>query len=227
MPICEEIVCSEHGVAIRTENANYFSLGVNLHGCAFASTAVNSPKWTQAVLEGRLTEAKEIFEEETRGHTSPTKIVSEMLPHVATKQDWIKRLTQAQEKWMGYNVIVADKNGACVVETFGERTHVRELKDCDVITNHFLELPHGPKKITDYPSTFERLNYAQGLVSSCQSIDDIFEVIKPQDTQRQKQIWRSGVFKTQSSAVIEIAKTQLWHSTGLDEDYKNYLQGSN
>lgn len=218
----EEVVQTSEFIAVRTKGSNYYSLGVNKNGCAFASTAVNSVEWTSIAGQGNITEAKKLFEDENHGLVSPTVIISELLPHTTDIKFWIEKLMQSHTYWMGYNVIVADKNQALVVETYADKTHIRKLMDKDVVTNHFLELDHGSKKYQDYPNSYDRLKYVSNLIQSVEELNQLKEIIKPADLSRQKEIWRNNAFYTVSSSILDLNKCVLLYSKGLHDEYKEY-----
>lgn len=222
IPAPEEIVQTRDFIAVRTTGADYFSLGINTCGCAFVSTAVNSPAWTTAAAQGNLEKARELFAEENHGLESPTRMLSALLASTTDIRLWLNRLTTDHPPWMGYNVIVADRNRAFVVETYGFRTHVRQLRDRDVITNHFLYLEHGARRYEDYPSSYDRLQYAATLMQNAETLDTIKEIIKPSDVSRQKEIWRTNAFTTVSSSILDLQSERVLYAAGLHDDYEAY-----
>ena len=58
-PTEEVMVVKPDLITVKTEGADYFSLGTNKNGCAFVSTAVNTPRWTTLASEGKKKEAEE------------------------------------------------------------------------------------------------------------------------------------------------------------------------
>ncbi len=219
----EEIVATGDYVAVRSVGDEYFSLGVNRHGFAFVSTAINSPQWTQLVEQGEAEKAKTVFADERRGQHSPTKHLSQHFTEIRSIEDALALFRDADKPWMGYNVVMADGTGATVLETFENTTHQYALKSRDIVTNHFRGLDHGAKTFDDYPSTFERHAYVGEYLAEIESREDLEKVIHPSDDAgRAARIWRKGAFSTVSSSVIEIGARQVYYADGLDHNYAPY-----
>lgn len=207
----EEVVQTPSVLAVRTVGADYYSLAINQFGCAFVSTAVNSVSWTQAILAGRTEEAETIFKTENEGLVSPTFVISELMSQTHQVGELLDVLLSGKFKWMGYNVVLADTRQACAVETHRDHVYVRRLEDRDVVTNHFQYLDHGPQKHDDYPSSFERLDYAKNALMATKSVRDVLEVMNPIDEDERQKVWRTGKFVTVSSSVIDIPNLKLCH----------------
>ena len=172
--------------------------------------------------QGLVDEAKQIFHNENKGLYYPTALISDLLPGTTDISLWIDRLIRGHRPWMGYNVVVADKNRAFVIETHAQKTNVRELKEREVITNHFLELDHGPRQYDDYPNSFDRMSYAAKLLRNAENINDLKEIIKPSDPRCQAEIWRDNAFCTVSSSIIDLNKFLLFYARGVHENYQEY-----
>jgi hypothetical protein len=222
-PAEEEIVRGAGFLAVRTKGADYFSLAVNRHGVAFVSTAVNSPDWTQAIEEGRTSNAKSILMSERRGQTSPTKAISKHIADAKSIDDLLVILERPGHSWAGYNVVMADREKAVVLEASGGQTHRRILEKRDVITNHFTVLDHGAKTHDDYPSSFERLAYGRRHLDQLSSFADLVGVVHPSDDPgRAKEIWRTGAFHTVSSAVIDLSALSVFFTPSLDDEFHDH-----
>lgn len=206
---------------MRTVGTDYYSLAINQFGCAFVSTAVNTVSWTQAVIAGKIQEADSIFKIENEGLISPTRVLSEILPQARSVGDLLDVLLSGKSKWMGYNVVLIDSHQACAVETYREHVYVRRLADQDAITNHFQYLDHGPKIRDDYPSSFDRLDYAKESLNSVASIQDIFEIVNPMDDESRNLMWRQGTFTTVSSSIIDVPNFKIYHCQ-KDGSYQVY-----
>jgi hypothetical protein len=222
-PTEEEFVRGSGHLAVRTKGADYFSLAVNRHGVAFVSTAVNSPDWTRAVEEGRADDAKSIMEAERKGQTSPTKAISEHISDARNIDDLLAILERPGPSRMGYNVVMADREKAAVLEVFGTQTHRRWLEKRDVITNHFTDLDHGAKTHDDYPSSFERLAYGRHHLDQLSSFADLADVVHPSDDpERAEEIWRKDVFRTISSTVIDLSAPSIFFTPSLDDEFHGH-----
>ncbi len=216
----EEIVHEREFIAIRTKNADYYSLGLNKYGVAFVSTAVNTPEWTALAAAGRTDEALRLSKKENEGLTSPIITVSSMLPEAKSIFEIRSELAKNKKKWKGYNVILADNHDAVVLEVHDREIHERKLKSRDAITNHFKFVSHGPQKISDYASSFYRLKFAEKKIQETTSIKDFYEILKYAPSDIDQQIWREGHFATVSSTIIDLYKLCLYYSASSNGDYK-------
>jgi hypothetical protein len=199
----EEIVTDDKIMGCRTEGTDYFSWGMNKYGCSFVSTAVNTPKWGHLIYEKKFDEAAIQFKHENEGLVSPMKMISDMLHDVKRVDDWIEALHKSKDLYKGYNLLIADCQRAYHIELYQDRREIRELTASEVITNHFKVIDHGPKIESDYPSTFRRFNYASSRINGIKTTGDVCEMLKPASEEDRKKIWRSGVFYTVSSSVID------------------------
>lgn len=223
LPTEEEIVVEKNLKAVRAKGADYFSCAVNSSGCAFVSTAVNGPAWTQAVESDNQELAKRLCTEERKGLEGPTCIVSEMIGSVKSIDEILARLTSQRAGWYGYNVVLADRSRAVVVETQGHRSAVRPLSAKDCVTNHFHELKgHGPQKPADYPNSYARFEYVQNRLETINGRDDLFKAANPRDPKLSKAIWRQGAFHTVSSTVLSIDDFSLFYSASRGAAFERY-----
>jgi hypothetical protein len=219
----EEIHKTSDVIAVRSVGADYFSLGINRHGVAFVSTAINSPAWTAAVMEGKPELARAIEMDERRGLSSPTKLISAHLHAAPNAESLIQRLTQSGAAWLGYNVILADRDGATVVEVHADRHSVRRLADRDAITNHFRDLDQiGPQRFEEYPNSYSRLEYAREHLDRIGSLDDLKRVLRPQDSLTAERIWRTGAFHTVSVSVLDLQKRALMYACGREGSFTHH-----
>ena len=216
----EEVVVVKPGlIAVKTEGADYFSLGTNKHGCAFVSTAVNTPRWTALASEGKKKEAEEQFKKENEGLESPIKLVSKYLSEVTCVEEWMDKILESGRKFMGYNLLLSDRGKAVHIELHGSDSHVTWIDDEVVICNHFQHLDHGPKKVEDYPNSFERFEAAEKSIMDFISLEDIFKTLKPQYGNKKNNFWRQGDFFTVSSSVIDLDTCALYYTSSPKEDY--------
>jgi SAM-dependent methyltransferase len=215
----EEIIVDEKIIACRTRGADYYSWGVNKYGCAFVTTAINAPYWTKLIYEGKNEEAARQYAFENKGLKSPITLISQMLPDIKQVEMWLEALETSQELWMGYNLLVAGCDKAYAVELYRDQHHIRELKEQEVITNHFQFINHGPKKESDYPSTFHRLEYGNERILTAGCLDDVIFMLRPNGEEEQKRIWRDGKFSTISSSVIDYKKGYVHYAKAGDESY--------
>ncbi len=225
----EEIVSSNSTLAARTVGSNYYSWGMNINGCAFVSTAVNTPKWCKLVYSGKQKEADDQYRLENEGLSSPMEVVSSMLANVNNVQQWIDALNDSRLMFMGYNILVADTQSAYLVEVYQEKRVMRKLTQNEAITNHFQTVDHGPEKNEDYPSTFRRLEYASSKIKDVDSTSDILQIVKPLDnSDKTIQIWRNGgVFETISSSIIDFGEGTVCYAKSTEDQLTNLrLQNS-
>ena len=218
--VTEELVARDDVLACRTMGADYFSWGMNGSGCGFVSAAINTPKWTRLVYEGRYEEADRKLIEENAGLQRPMRVISELLPEVRSIDEWIDALESSRDGYMGYNIVVADAEKSALVEVHGDNRSVCELVGRDVATNHFQMLRHGPKMPLEYASSFRRLEYGKRLIAQANTVTEVCEIMKPTDRQRQKEIWRKGTFMTISSSVLLLKQKKALYSTALESDYQ-------
>lgn len=224
-PEVEEIVQTADVLAVKTSGADYYSLGLNRHGCAFVSTAINNPEWTDVVESGRDEEAQRIMARDTLGLISPTVLVSRLLSTVRSVDEWIAAIKEAGTPWRGYNVVLADAAGAWLVETYRDAVAARPLPTRAVVTNHFREIDFGPRVPQDYPNSYARYDYAQEHVASIGGVADLAEVIRPQDLARRSRIWREGIFRTISSSILDFKNGRLLYTAQCDLPYREYGLG--
>jgi uncharacterized protein with NRDE domain len=217
--ISEVTVIKPEFLAVKAEGADYYSLGVNRNGCAFVSAAVNTPEWTALATQGKDEEAEIQFKKENKGLCSPMLSVSKYLREARTVKDWLEVILNENGSFMGYNVILADEERAAHVEFYRKDHHVRWLDKETVVSNHFMKLEHGPKKPEDYPSSFKRLELASGMIKDAISIEDIFQMLKTQYVHPDEGLWRTGIFPTVSSSVLDIEARSLYYSSEHDKDY--------
>ncbi|MBF0465642.1 MAG: hypothetical protein HQK88_12770 [Nitrospirae bacterium] len=215
----EEILTDNGIIACRTKGDSYYSWGLNMFGCAFVSTAVNSPKWTSLIYENKLREAASLYEAENRALFIPTEVVSKTLPEVKTVRQWVDALTDTHRLSRGYNILVCDPQNAFHVEMYRDNISVRDVTQSLTVTNHFQSLKAGPAAEDDYPSSFRRLRYGNEHLPGVQSTPGILEMMKPSMPARQREIWRSAPFKTISSAVIDVTNGIVYYSRALEQEY--------
>jgi len=217
--INEVVVVKPDLIAVKTEGEDYFGLGTNRHSCTFVSSAVNSALWTSLASAGKVEEAAELFKKENEGLTNPAAKVSQYLPGVTTVDEWLDKILDSGGEYMGYNLLLADKEKAVHVELYGKEWHVSQIDDMAVISNHFKHLGYGPKKVQDYPSSFERCEAGERAIRSFVSLEDFFRALKPQDGKGQSLFWRNGNFRTISSSIIDLDTNAVYYATSPKEEY--------
>lgn len=215
----EELVREPDFFAVRTRGTNYFSLGLNRNGVAFVSTAINTPKWTAAASRGLHQGAQEQFQRENEGLTSPTAELSRVLPTAASIGDFLEVIKGPGKRWMGYNLVLADRKNAMVLEVHGDRVHERNLAPKATVTNHFLHVAHGPRAYEDYPSSFERLKLCEQRMPMVQELEEVQGLLKESGEEEPKQIWRFGNFATISSTILDLGKLGVYYTDNLERPY--------
>lgn len=208
----EEIITNDKIIAGRTIGDDYYSWGLNQHGCAFVTAAINTPTWTRLIAADDLAGAGQQYKLENEGLQSPIRLVSKMLPDVKNVEMWIENVSSDPTLWMGYNVLVADHNGAYIVELYKDTHAIRKLDDSAVITNHFQVLDHGPKHLLDYPSSFNRLQLGQEHIAKSAMITDIADLLMSNKGDDDTRIWREGIFFTVSATMIEFNNGRIHYA---------------
>ncbi len=217
----EEIIADNRIIACRTQGDNYYSWGVNRYGCAFVSAAINTPKWTRLMNDGRLEEANDQYQSENEGLLSPMILISEMLSEVKHVESWLEKLESSNHSWMAYNLLVTDIHRGFLIELHKEECHIRELNSREVVTNHFNFINHGPVKDSEYPSSFGRFNLGNERVARADSIEDIHQLLSFQDGKDGENIWREGIFSTVSSSIINFQKSHVSYAKSPHENYSH------
>ncbi len=216
----EEVVATDDILAVRTKGADYFSLGINKHGCAFVSTAVNSPEWTAAIERGEVENAKAIMAAETEGKEGPTWWLSRLLPEVKSVDEWLQHLKDADIRWRGYNLLMVDRTKAVHVEAYDDQLHITPLDSRYIVTNHFRHLSWGAKKRAEYANSFNRFDYAVEKLDAIKDREGLFETIAPSADADRKRIWRKDNFQTISSTVIDLEGGRLFRCFGAGQPFE-------
>jgi len=215
----EVVVLNPEFLAVKTEGADYFSAGINKHSCAFASTAVNTPEWTAKASEGKMDEASVQFKKENEGLVSPMIYVSEYLPEATGIDKWLERVLNSGKHFMGYNLLLCDNVKTVHVELYRNEHHVTEISGSAVVSNHFNNLDHGPKKDEDYPSSFERYSAIEDCIGNIITLEDVFNTLKPLHGNNENVFWRTGNFFTVSSSVFDLDTYALYYTSSPTEEY--------
>lgn len=219
IPTNEVVIIKPEIITVKTDGAGYFSLGTNRYGCSFVSAAVNTPFWTSIASEGDVEKAAEQFRRENEGLTNPATIVSKYLLEVDNLDKLMEMVFNSKDKYMGYNLLLADKEKGFHIELYRDKYHISRVDDMTVVSNHFQHLDHGPKKIEDYSSSFERLEAAKRLMNDFISLEDIFKTLKPYDGLTENIFWRNGNFHTISSTIIDLDTRAIYYASSPTEDY--------
>ena len=219
IPTDEVVIINPEFLAVKTEGAEYFSAGINKHSCAFVSTAVNTPKWTAKASEGKMDEASALFKKENEGLVNPMIYVSECLPKVTGIDEWLKRVLNSGNHFMGYNLLLCDKEKTVHVELYKNEHHITEISGCAVVSNHFRNLDHGPKKNEDYPSSFERYSAIENCIGNIITLEDVFNTLKPLHGNKENIFWRTGSFFTVSSSVFDLDTYALYYTSSPTDEY--------
>lgn len=207
-------------IALKTEGADYYGLGINQHSCSFVSNAVNTPEWTALAAAGKSDEAKEQFKKENEGLISPMKMVSEMLPHVKSAKEWVDAIMKSDISFMGYNIIVADRNEAYHIETYRDKRQLNEIKGNFVMSNHFHSLDHGPKCREDYPNSYIRLENAKQQILGIRSIEDLMNVLTIPGDDESGAFWRNGNnFWSVSSSIMNLDFPSLYYTAAQNQPH--------
>ena len=220
----EAIVQTAEILAVLAKGASYFSLGINKNGCAFVSTAVNTVAWTHAASQGHLVEAKLIADDDNRDLKSPTDFISRSF-HCYESVKAIEEsiaVESANTRWVGYNLVLVDRNEAFVLELHDQKMFKRTLDAKDVITNHFLELNHGPRTYQDYPSTFDRYKSCKERLPGSQTLGDYESILAIRDESECPDIWRKGKFFTVSSSILDLTDLSLSHRESPTQPYRRF-----
>lgn len=220
IPTEEVIVLKSNIVGLKTEGEDYLSSGINRYGCAFVSSAVNSPLWTSLVFQGRLEESSLQLNKENKGLTIPTVIASRYLSAVTNVEELMERILRLGQRYRAYNLLLADRKKAVHLELHDDKSNVLWIDEAAAITNHFQHIDYGPKREEDYPSSFERFRFINGLINDFVSMEDLFKVLKPKTLDNTNPLWREDGFPTISSTIIDLDANTLYYGNSLTEEYK-------
>lgn len=219
-PTEEVFVLNPKVIGVKTEGADYFSAGINRHGCAFVSSAVNSSLWTSLVIQGKLAEASSQLKKETKGLTLPSVIASACLPSVASVEELADKILHSGKRYRAYNLLLADKVRAVHLELHDDQSHVSWIDEAAVVTNHFPHLAYGPKKSEEYPSSFERFLFVSAFINDLISMEDLFSVLKPSTQDGKNPLWREKDFPTVSSTVLDLDADAIYYGSSRTDEYK-------
>ena len=200
----EELVADGEILACRTVGADYFSWGMNAHGCAFVTTAVTAPTWQQLIYAGQQEAAAEQYRVEVDGLATPACVISDRLPGVTSVDDWLGALAADGRRWKGYNLLLVDPRRAVVAEVHGHDCQVRELDSREAFANHFRAVDHGPRAEHDYASSFRRQRDAEVALAGWSGAADACRFLRTGPSVDDDAPWRAGVFTTVSSAVMDL-----------------------
>ena len=222
IPTSEEIIVGDNFLAIGTVGSDYFSCGVDNHGCAFASAAINTPKWTQAASTSDTKLAEKILKLENEGLTSPTKLVSNMLPYVRSVDEWLEAINNAPNHWLGYNIMLIDKEQAFRIELYKAEKIKSPIEKQGAFTNHFERICYGPATHKDYPSSFDRLELCNQKLNEINNIQNLKHFITNNTQTRHDPLWRSGFFFTVSASILDIINCRILYSSENNGIFQNY-----
>lgn len=218
----EEVLSVKPGIiAVKTESSDYYCSGINQHGCAFATTAVNTPYWTYLSSQGKVEEAAQQHKKENEGLVNPSIVISKLFPDITNAREWLDKLINSGQRFMGYNMLLVDRATVLHVEIYNDQYHVNEIEGSVSVTNHFKTLHHGPEKVKDYPSSYERLSVSTNYVNNFISLEDVFDALGgiKEDLSEDGQLWREGRFYTVSSSVMDLDTKALYYKTKPSEQY--------
>lgn len=218
-PVDEVIILKPDYIALKSKDADYFSLALNSRGCAFVTAAVNTPAWTALALKGKYKEARIRYEKENEGLLNPVSALSKYLPRAGTAEELLEMLMIQKVNFMGYNILLADGEKAVHVEVYRRRSRVSWLTEDMALTNHFTHLRHGPQASKEYPSSFARLKAARKKLADAVSIEDIFQMLKSQDGSQEAWLWRKEPLLTISSAVIDMESHAIYYAPDHTSNY--------
>ncbi len=219
IPTDEVVILNPEFLSVKTEGADYFSAGINKHSCAFASTAVNTPEWTAIASDGKMDEASVQYKKENEGLVNPMIYVSKYLSQVSGIDEWLEKVLNTGKHFMGYNLLLSSDEKTVHVELYKGEYHITEISDCAIISNHFRNLNHGPKKREDYPSSFERYNAIGDCIEDIITLEDVFNTLKPMHGNKENIFWRIGNFFTVSSSVFDLDTFTLYYTSSPTEEY--------
>lgn len=218
----EEVVTERDYIGVRTKGSDYFSLGLNRHGIAFVSTAVNPSEWINAIEKGEREKAGKILSDLNRGLERPTGFISEQFSRIDDKESFVQKFSSAGIPWMAYNVVLADVSGAVHLEIFRNQVKVRKLAQKEVVTNHFFSIGYGPRACEDYPSSFNRYEIAGKELAKADSPEQIKDILSAVSTDKDKAIWRSGAFLTVSGTIVSIKDKSVIYKGRADNGWEKY-----
>ncbi len=219
IPTQETIIIKPNFLAVKTEGSDYYGLGINRYGCAFVSAAVNTPVWTSLAAAGEVEEAAAQLKIENEGLSNPIRFVSQHLPYVKGVDEWLEKILNAGVKFMGYNLLLADREKALHIELYGADYHITQASESFGIANHFKQLNHGPENREDYPNSYNRYEKIIGMLDSFVSTEDLFKVLRMNGSEANGAFWREGAFSTVSSSILDLDAFTLYYTNAVDMEY--------
>ena len=214
-PETEEIINDGKVIACKTVGDEHYSWGLNKHGCGFVSAMVQSKFWPSDQDKYKAEDLK-----------LPSLMLTETLPEVRGLGQWLEALKR-KGPWQGYNVILADKEGAMLVEMYGEKVEVITCGNVKLVTNHFCDMAYPDKAgyKTGHMNTFERLDYVAGRMKGIENPtrEDLQAVLLPSDMESDPGIWMtdpSGGLVTVSSNIVDIRNLTLYYATEPGWEWK-------
>jgi hypothetical protein len=208
-PVREEVVSTSDYAGIKTKGSDYLSLGVNRHGVAFVTTAVNPPSWTQAVEKGNSREAAHMLNLAHQGLVRASVDLTLRFPEMKTVKDIVELLTETDRRYIPYNIVCADLFGGFRVELCRDQRAVDVLSEKDTVTNHFIWLDYGPKTYSDYPSTFNRYEEVRDRLNDLGCVEDVERLLFETFGDVDRAIWRTGIFSTVSCSMIDLGNRRI------------------
>ncbi|MBF0298309.1 MAG: class I SAM-dependent methyltransferase [Oligoflexia bacterium] len=212
----EVTVIKPNFLGVKTENADYYSCAVNRKGCAFVSAAVNTPIWTRLASQGLVDQAKQQSLKENEGLINPIFFISRYIEEEKTANEIVEKLLDTRKMFMGYNVILSEREKVFHLEIYRDQIRVHKVEDSLAVTNHFKILSHGPKNIDEYPNSFHRLDYARKMLGNIVCIEDLFKHLRPPES---KELWRNGAFYTLSSSILDVDYQTVYYTSHPEKEY--------
>ena len=214
-PEVEEIINDGNVISCKTVGDEHYSWGLNKHGCGFVTAMVQSKFWPAD---------KDKYSDQQL--KLPSLMLTQTLPEVTGLGQWVEKLKH-EGPWQGYNVILADKEGAMLVEIYGDHIDVVTCGKVKMVTNHFCDIQYDNKEgyKTGHMNTFERYDYVAGRLHDIEqpTKEDLQAVLLPEDMQKDPGVWMTdptGGLVTVSANVIDIRNLTLYYATEPGKGWK-------
>ena len=214
-PETEDIINNGEILACKTVGDEHYSWGLNKHSCGFV-TAMVQPKFWPGGQDKYPKERLKL----------PSLMLTETLSSVTGLGQWIE-VFKHKGPWQGYNVILADKEGAMLVEMYGDRIDVITCGNLKVVANHFCDVDYPDREgfKTGHINTFERLDYVAGRLNNIENPakEDLQDILVPRDMSADPGVWMTdptGGLVTVSSNIIDLRNLTLYYASEPNGEWK-------
>lgn len=214
----EELIVDRSKIVLRSEESENLAAGLNKQGVGFVTADIDVELYNLALIEENRAKAEEKYMASRIGE-NPTKAFRDKFGTLASVGDLIEIINNAKIDYVPYKLIACDTEKCYLIETKGRDVMVEKVVSrCE--TNHFSLIDYGPKRSEEYESSFTRYIECNKRLRKIEDLDALKRLLGDHTQKGENSICRHGVFKTNSSIIIDIHKLEFHHSTGPDCNWK-------